>query len=366
MYKLLPLIATLIALLRVPMAHAAVDPEIARVANGKSVKIVRTSGVVLRGTVQSVGRTFLVLEHLSGELLKISLRSIRRIILITQRPRAANRRRAVSSTVAKMMQRLRLWQLLKVELVSGKVVWGYLKDVRPTSLVLQTLMHKIRTVKKWDIRSITISGPPDPSRRIDRPQGAPSTCSPMCRTGFHCVAGRCVDGCNPPCAYGAVCRQNHCVQPGGQADIVARDNKGAITQLRIQALENQKKSAFGAWALEFFLGFGIGHYYSGHTGFGVVGTLAGIALWSGIGLMASAKNEDDATGGRILTGLGAGFWFLSWILAPLFVALDNYRLNKQIEGLSSGVDRPRVLPYFTVARSPAGHRSYHTGLSLTF
>lgn len=39
---------------------------------------------------------------------------------------------------------------------------------------------------------------------------APATCTPPCRTGYSCKAGRCVSLCNPPCGAGEVCVRGEC------------------------------------------------------------------------------------------------------------------------------------------------------------
>jgi hypothetical protein len=40
--------------------------------------------------------------------------------------------------------------------------------------------------------------------------GEPGSCSPPCRSGYFCKAGKCVSLCNPPCGYGERCVKGEC------------------------------------------------------------------------------------------------------------------------------------------------------------
>ena len=295
-----PLVASLNVLLA-RSAHAAVDVEVAKVAKGKRVQIVRTNGSVVLGTVRSVGRTFLVLESPFGKLSKITLRSIRRIIVVR---------------------------------------------ARPTSVVG---------------RPKVIVAPADN-------KSSSKSCHPTCRDGYHCKEGRCVSDCNPPCRGNRVCNsQGKCVSPANSA-------------LRESLIRQKMKSPAGAWALEFFLGFGIGHYYAGNSGWGAFGTLAGLLLWSGVGMLSSGLQVDtncehegvDNCSPPVTVGIGALFAGLgglgrivSFIAAPILVSGNNRELEAQqmqAGNSSQSVPKPKMLPYFYVQQVHGGKKSYHAGL----
>ena len=89
-----------------------------------------------------------------------------------------------------------------------------------------------------------------------------------------------------------------------------------------------QKSAVASWALEFFLGFGIGHYYAGRVGWGVYGSIMSTIESVGIGLMVGYVRPDfDCRGycvaGAIAFGVGELGHVISWIAAPILTASDN-------------------------------------------
>jgi hypothetical protein len=78
----------------------------------------------------------------------------------------------------------------------------------------------------------------------------------------------------------------------------------------------EQKSVAGAWALEFFVGFGVGHYYAGSTKWGIVGTASSGVQWTGIGILIASVYEGGLyylTPGIILTIIGSVGHTVSWI-----------------------------------------------------
>ncbi len=60
-------------------------------------------------------------------------------------------------------------------------------------------------------------------------EGEPGSCSPPCRSGFHCKQGKCVSLCNPPCNAGERCVKGECeLMPRPGAPPRPRDNYIAV------------------------------------------------------------------------------------------------------------------------------------------
>jgi len=150
---------------------------------------------------------------------------------------------------------------------------------------------------------------------------AKNDCVPVCDSGYLCHEGVCKSPCIPECTKNQLCVKGRCEtgwDEGRQLDLN-------------QYQDMEEKSAAASWALEFFIGFGAGHYYSGQTGWGIFGTLSSVFLVTGAGLTCGALagdsinsiNGDLFAAGMIIFLAGEIGHTVSWIAAPIVTSMDN-------------------------------------------
>lgn len=160
--------------------------------------------------------------------------------------------------------------------------------------------------------------------------GGGGGCVPVCRAGYLCFENKCVSPCNPECAPQYVCVEGRCVPRGGAGPAG-------------YGYASAEKSPAVAWALEFLIGFGSGHYYAGNNTAGVLGTIASLVEWTGISLVIASTSAvecdayGDCSGDESLLLTGVSLWVIggvgnlvSWISAPIIVNNDNEERRRQL------------------------------------
>lgn len=96
----------------------------------------------------------------------------------------------------------------------------------------------------------------------------------------------------------------------------------------VQEIQGEAKSVFTAWALSFFLGFGIGNYYTGDYAWGVLA-----AVFQAVGISLVAIGFDDPHAGFFF-GVGGALWLTAWCAD----------WGGAIYHASGGAERPTVAP----------------------
>jgi hypothetical protein len=165
-------------------------------------------------------------------------------------------------------------------------------------------------------------------------------CDPPCRDGFKCVGGACRSLCNPECEPGSVCRGGECFAKLGQSSTPGTPAAPAAP-IEVDGVSpyGDERSGALAFILELFLGLGIGNYYAGSVGWGLMGTLGTLSFYTGAGLIGWANacdadpNCDTSTGTLKNVGLGlliggAVFRLVTIITAPVMAASHNRKLRE--------------------------------------
>ena len=158
--------------------------------------------------------------------------------------------------------------------------------------------------------------------------------------------------CRPECKEGEVCREGKCM-PAERAEKLNL-KKVYCDPLRYEAVgescvlkEGLKPvSVAGAWALEFFIGFGAGGYYTHNTGIGVAGTVFSLMFYGGMAAII-ANNMNGENLSKALGPFGMGFMALGStgrLITILAVPMYAVHYNEELESSSSGTPNQAMLP----------------------
>ncbi len=158
--------------------------------------------------------------------------------------------------------------------------------------------------------------------------------------------------CRPECKEGEVCREGKCM-PAERAeklnlkkvycDPLRYDTVGENCVLK-EGLE--PVSVAGAWALEFFIGFGAGGYYAHNTGIGVAGTVFSLMFYGGMAAII-VNNMNGENLSKELGPFGMGFMALGStgrLITVLAVPLYATQYNDEIAANQSGVPSAMLPP----------------------
>jgi len=165
-------------------------------------------------------------------------------------------------------------------------------------------------------------------------------CEPTCRSGYYCRDGECVSRCNPPCAAGERCTDQGECEAQRTAPLPELSSPGVV-RAQPPFIDSSKlrspyeKSIAGAFLLEFFVGFGVGHFYAGNPNWGLIGLFSNISLVYGI-----VRTVEDANAlSIVMIAVGGLGKLTSFIMVPILVQADNKKKRQlYLQQLQTGTE----------------------------